>query len=149
VDDGVFTPGTPEVEIDRQDGLPLAIEGERGKMGSLTLTNDRILFVDEKFGSQTGNLVGDLVGAALQSRHEEKSGGPREIVRLAEVRGARRQRRRMLLDLYELTLADGTTCRVHRKLLKKWDPTIRRLVAERHGLAVADAAPDGWRSEPR
>jgi hypothetical protein len=149
VDDEVFAPGTPEVEIDRQDGLPLAIEGERGKMGSLTLTNDRVLFVDEKFGSHTGNLVGDLVGAALQGRHEAKAGGPREIVRLAEVRGARRQRRRMLLDLYELTLADGTTCRVHRKLLKKWDPTIRRLVVERHGLAIADATADGWRSEPR
>jgi hypothetical protein len=100
--------------------LPVAVEGERGKMGS---------------------------GAALQDRHEKKAGGPREIVRLAEVRGARRQRRRMLLDLYELTLADGTRCRVHRKLLKKWDPTIRRLMVERHGLAITDHGPDGWRSE--
>jgi hypothetical protein len=46
----------------------------------------------------------------------------------------------MLPDLYELTLTDGSTCRTHRKLHKKWDATIRRLLTERHGAAVVEDA---------
>jgi hypothetical protein len=57
------------------------------------------------------------------------------------------QHRKMLPDLYMLTRADGKTCRLHRGLRKKWDPTIRRLLAERHGLSVSDDG-DGWRVEP-
>ena len=54
----------------------------------------------------------------------------------------------MLPDLFELTFAEGTTCRTHRKLHKKWDATIRRLLTERHGAEVVEDGPDGWRVEP-
>jgi hypothetical protein len=147
LDDAIFAPGTPEVEIDRHDGMPIKLEGEIGKMANLALTNDRILFTHQKFGtSGSESAAGTILAAMLQGRSEQKAGGPREIVRLAEVRGGRRQRRRLMLDMYELTLADGSTFRTHRKLRKKWDATIRRLVAERHGVAIVEDGDDGWRA---
>jgi hypothetical protein len=114
-------------------------------MCNLTLTNDRILSVDQKFGtSGSESAVGMVLAAAMQAAAEHKAGGPRDVVRLAEIRGGRLQRRRLLPDLYELTLADGSTCRMHRKLRKKWDATIRRLVTERHGIAGVEEIEDGW-----
>ena len=53
------------------------------------------------------------------------------------------QERRLIPDLYELTLADGRTVRIHRKLRKKWDATIRRLLTERHGATVSEDG-DAW-----
>jgi hypothetical protein len=68
-------------------------------------------------------------------------------VRLADLRGGRLQRRRLIPNLYELTLADGSTFRTHRSLRKRWDETIRRLLSERHALTVTHDG-DGWRAEP-
>jgi hypothetical protein len=141
-DEAAFARGTPEVEIDRRDGMPVYVQHEKNDMGDLTLTNDRILFVSNKLGA-TGTLIGDLVGSALQGDQKRH-----EIVRLADLRGGRMQNRRLVPDLYELTLADGRSVRIHRKLRKKWDATIRRLLTERHGVTVTQDG-DGWRAEPR
>ena len=81
MDDAAFAPHAPEVEIDRRDGMPLYIEGEKNDMGDLTLTNDRILFVSNKLGA-SGNLIGDLIGSALQGDQKKH-----EVVRLADLRG--------------------------------------------------------------
>ena len=131
--------------MDRIDGMPVMVDGERGRMGDVVLTNDRILY-GEKFGP-TGNLIGDLAASALETRSEKKAGGPRIAARLADVRAASLQRRRLLPDLYVLTLEDGSRCRTHRKLRKKWDGTIRRLLTERHGLTVVHEGADGWQAE--
>jgi len=146
MDDAAFAPDTPEVEIFRKDGTPVAIEGERGKMGEIMLTNERILLTHESFGP-SGTLVGGIVELAAEGVANRGAKGPREIVRLSQLRAGGTQRRRMIPDLYMLTLADGSTVRLHRVLRKKWDPTIRRLISERHGLTVTDDG-DGWRAEP-
>jgi hypothetical protein len=131
--------------MDRIDGMPVMVDGERGRMGDVVLTNDRILY-GEKFGP-TGNLIGDLAASALETRSEKKAGGPRIAARLADVRAASLQRRRLLPNLYVLKLEDGSRCRTHRKLRKKWDGTIRRLLTERHGLTVVHENADGWQAE--
>jgi hypothetical protein len=149
MDDEAFRPGTPEVEINRKDGMPAFVSGERGKMGLVVLTNDRIVFTDKTFGGATGNIIGDLAGSAVQA-HKDKmagGGGPRELVRLGDLRGGRLQRRRLIPNLYELTLADGSTFRTHRRLHKKWDQTIRRLLSERHAPTVTDDG-DSWHAVP-
>ena len=105
------------------------------------LTNDRLLFVSNKLGA-SGNLIGDLIGSALQGDQKKH-----EVVRIADLRGGRIQTRRLVPDLYELTLADGGRVRTHRKLHKRWDATIRRLLTDRHGATVTDDG-DAWRAEP-
>ena len=142
MDEASFAPDAPEAELDRRTGMPVYIQGEKNDMGDLTLTNDRILFVSNKLGA-TGNLIGDLVGSALQGEQKKH-----EIVRLPELRAGGLQKRRLVPDLYELKLADGRSVRVHRKLRKKWDATIRRLLTERHGVTVTEDG-DAWRAEPR
>jgi hypothetical protein len=142
MDEAAFAPGTPEVELDRRAGMPVYVQGQKNDLGDLTLTNDRILFISNKLGA-SGNIIGDLIGGALQGEQKKH-----EIASLSDVRGGRLQNRRVVPDLYELTLADGRSVRVHRKLRKKWDATIRRLLSERHGATVTQDG-DTWRAEPR
>jgi hypothetical protein len=121
-------------------------QGERGKIGFVTLTNDRILFSQQKFDSAPGTgAVAALVAHQLQKRSEKKSGGPREVLSLADIRSAKKIRRPLRGDLYEFTLADGSTCGVGGSAGKPWDPKLRRLLTERHGRTLADDAEDAWR----
>ena len=143
--DEAFTPGTDEVELEHNGGTACSIRGERGKLGTVVLTNDRILFSQQKFASADGGVLGALVADQLQKRSERKAGGPREVLALGELRGARLNRRRLLPDLYEFTLEDGSICWVSHNVRKTWDPTIRRLLAERHGRTVVDDGEESWR----
>lgn len=142
-----FAPGAPEVELEQRRGIAVSVRGERGKMGTAVLTNDRILFTQQKFAAAGGGLLEAVVADQLQKRHERKAGGPQEVLALAELRGARMNRRRLLPDLYEFTLADGSTCWLSRDVRKTWDPAIRRLLVERHGRTVVDDGEGGWRVE--
>jgi len=146
--DDLYAPGTAEVEIEREKGQPVMVDDERGKLGWVMLTNDRILFTHQKFAAGPGGgALPSLVAGTLQKRSEKKAGGPREVAALADVRAGTPVKRRMLPDLYELSLADGSTCRLSAKLGKKWSPTIRRLLTERHGRTVVDEGGDSWRAE--
>jgi hypothetical protein len=143
-----FAPGAPEAEIERLKGQPVMVDGERGKLGWVMLTNDRILFTHQKFAAGgTAGALGGLVAAGLQKRSEKKAGGPREVVVLSKVTGAQPVKRRMLADLWELEMADGSTCRLAAKTGKKWDPTIRRLLTDRHGKTVVEEGEGAWRVE--
>jgi hypothetical protein len=145
--DDAYAPGTAEVEIEREGGQPVMADEERGKLGWVMLTNDRILFTHQKFAAGPGGgALPALVAGKLQKRSEKKAGGPREVARLTDVRGGKPVKRRLLPDLYELALADGSTCRLSAKLGKKWSPTIQRLVAERHGRTVVEDGEHAWRA---
>lgn len=143
-----FAPGAEESEIDRRSGAAVSVGGERGKLGWVMLTNDRILFTQQKFASTGGaGALGALVVDQLQKRSERKAGGPSEVLKLADVRAAKLKKRRLLPDLYEFTLADGSTCWTSKDIRKHWDSLIRRLLTERHGRTVIDDGADGWRVE--
>jgi hypothetical protein len=146
VGDDAFTPGTGEVDLDHQGGVAVSIRGERGKMGTAILTNDRILFTQQKFAAAGGGALAALAADRLQQRSEKKS-GPREVLALTEVTGARRNRRRFLPDLYEFTLNDGSTSWLSENMRERWDAQIRRLLAERHGRSTVDEADEAWRVE--
>lgn len=137
--DDAYAPDAPESEIDVAKGCASEVNDERGKMGNLTLTNDRLLF--EPTGPSSGNLIGDLVGSALPQFNQDA----RVLLTIAEVRGAGIKKRRLLPDLYEFTQADGSTCRLPMKQGRKWEPIVRQLLTERHGRPVSEAG-DGWRA---
>lgn len=142
MDGEAFAPGTPEAEVDRVSGGTVEAGGGRGRRGDITLTNDRILFATGTGSPATGNLIGDLAAAALDHK---LSGDDGVLLQLSEVVGGHPHRRRLLPDLFEFAQADGHTVRLPMKHGRRWSPLIRRLVAERHGLAVADDGPDAWR----
>ena len=141
----VFTAGSPEVDVNSSRKSLVMQEGERGKIGTVVLTNDRMLFTQQKFDSGVGGgALGALVAEGLQKRSEKKSGGPRELFSLSEVQGIKKVRRRMRGDIYEFTLIDGTTCAVDAKAMKGWNETVLRLLAERHGRTVSEVGEDAW-----
>jgi hypothetical protein len=141
----LYAPGTPEEEIERRAKVLVMPGDGRGKIGYAMLTNDRILFQQQKWDAGPGGgALTALVADRLQKRSEAKSGGPREIVPLANVTAVRMIRRRLRGDVYEFTLDDGSTCAVGADAAKKWNPTILRLLAERHGKAVSKDEQDSW-----
>src|SRR5919197_4951090 len=136
--DDTFLPGSEETEIERRGDGWAKREGERGKLGALTLTNDRVLFMQRKFASSgTAGMLGGLVAGLLQLRSERKT-GPQPAFALADVRAARPLARRFG-EQWEFTLADGSTCAIGGKGLREaWEPLVRRLIPERHGLPGSD-----------
>ena len=141
----IYSPGAPEAEIDRRAKALVMPQDERGKIGYVMLTNDRILFTQQKWDAGPGGgALAALVAKGLQSRSEKKSGGPREIVSLSEVSGIRKIRRRMRGDVYEFTMSDGSTSAVDAKAVKQWNGLILRLLAERHGRSVSEVGEDAW-----
>lgn len=114
MDDDAFAAGTPEAEHEHHGSALLG--GKVAKMGRAVLTNDRILFVDQKYNqgraAATGGILAGIVADKLQKRHE--AGGS------------------------ERRLNDG---------FKKWDPLLRRVLAERHGRRVVEDGSDAWRAE--
>lgn len=147
--DEVFSPDAPETQLDQRGGTGVVIQGERGKLGWLTLTNDRVLFTHQKFAASPGTgALAAGVAAALQKRSEKKAGGPREVFSLTEVSSARFVKRRWPLgDLYEFTLTNGATCGLGKSLLAAWDAHIRRLISERHGRTVVEDGSHSWHVE--
>jgi hypothetical protein len=141
----LFSPGTPEAEIDRRAKTLVMPEDERGKIGYVMLTNDRILFTQQKWDAGPGGgALAALVAKGLQSRSEAKSDGPREVVALSEVSEIKKIRRRMRGDVYEFTMSDGSTCAVDAKAIKSWNGMILRLLAERHGRSVSEVGENAW-----
>jgi hypothetical protein len=143
--DEVFTPGSPEAEIDQRKKVLVMPQDERGKIGYVVLTNDRILFSQQKWDAGVGGgALTTLVAQGLNKRADKKSGGPQEIIPLADVRSIKVIRRRMRGDVYEFTMADGSTCAVDKSAMKHWDDTVRRLLTERHGRSVSADGEDSW-----
>jgi hypothetical protein len=143
--DELYSPGAPEQEIDRRAKVLVMPQDERGKIGYAMLTNDRILFQQQKWDAGPGGgALTALVADRLQKHSEKKSGGPREIVPLSNVTAIRRIRRVFRGDVYEFTFDDGSTCAVDATAAKKWNPMILRLLAERHGRTVNEDEEDAW-----
>jgi hypothetical protein len=143
VDDEAFAPGTPEVQLDGVPNQPIWSEGKR-RIGSILLTNDRIMFIKEAGGGPPTGLVAQLLSAPLEilAQANERA---QVVVPLPEVTRARVVPRRLVADLYELTLDDGSTCRFGKHLQTRWDPIIQRLMSERHNRPVVDEGSSGWR----
>lgn len=143
VDDQAFAPGTPEVQLDAVPNQPIWSEGKR-RIGSILLTNDRILVIKDAGGGPPTGLVAQLLSAPLEilAHANERA---QVVVILADVTRARVVPRRLVADLYEFTLADGSTCRFGKHLQTRWDPMIQRLMTERHNRPVVDEGSSGWR----
>jgi hypothetical protein len=144
----VFGAGLPEGEVERRSKVLVMPHGQRGMIAHVILTNDRILFSRQLFASPgEGGLAALLVERQIQKQYDEGSGGPTELLALADIRSAKKLRRPLRGDLYEFTLEDGSTGGLGASAGKTWDPQIRRLLTERHGRSVVDDGDTGWRVE--
>jgi hypothetical protein len=146
VSDQNFAPDAPEVQLDEVPTQPVWVHGKRPRVGSVVLTNDRILFIKSAGAAPQSGLAGQLLSAPLDALAQTLERA-QEVVSLSEMTGAKVVPRRLVADLYEVTLADGSTCRFGKHLRERWELTIRRLLTERHGRSVVDDGDDAWRVE--
>jgi hypothetical protein len=145
VDESAFLPGTEEVEI--EEHLDALIDGgQRARIGRAVLTNDRIIFVDQKYNSgmaaATGGILAALVTNKLQKKHEAK--GPFLDLPIAEITRVARAKKLLNKDL--LVFEAGGIERRFNEAFSKWAPLLRRLLNERHGKTITDDGPDAWRA---
>ncbi len=143
MDEQAFLPGTPQVQLEEVPTVPVWIRDERAKVGSLVLTNHRILFIKGS-GGPPEPLVTQLLSASLEmlARATEHA---QVLIVLAEIARASVFPRRLVADLHEFTLADGSSCRVGKRLGERWEPTIHRLLTERHQRSVVPDGTGAWR----
>jgi hypothetical protein len=146
MDEQAFAPDASEAKLDEVPTQPLWVDGKRAKVGSLALTNDRILFVKDVGGAGGAGLVESILaapGEVLAASTERAQ----VVVALPLLTRARVVPRRLVADLYEFTLSDGSTCRVGKHVGKRWEPTIHRLLTERHQRSIVNEGNAGWRVE--
>jgi hypothetical protein len=144
MDEAAFAPDAPEAKLDQLPSQPVWVQGKRAKIGSIALTNDRILFVEGASGAGEGGLIESLLSAPLEMLAEAKERA-RVVVTLPQLTGGTVVPRRLVADLYEFTHADGSKCRVGKHIGERWEPTIHRLLTERHGRSVSREGTAGWR----
>lgn len=146
VDDRAFASDSPEVQLDEVPTQPVWIQGKRSTVGSVVLTNDRILFIRGASGSPQSGLVGQLLSVPLDALAQALERA-QVVVSLPDVTGAKVVPRRLVADLYEFRLADGSTCRFGKHLGERWEQTIHRLLTQRHGRSIVPDGAGAWRVE--
>ena len=144
MDDSAFTPGTPETELEGHKGV-LVRGGLKSKIGRAVLTNDRILFFDQKYnaGAATaaGGLLAGLLAAKLEKRHEK--GGPLLDLSLTEVTRVQRATKHRNKDL--MIVEAGQEQHRFNEGYSTWAPLLRRLLEQRHDRTVVPDGEDAWR----
>jgi hypothetical protein len=143
VDERTFQPGTPEVQIEEVPTMPVWIGDRRAQVGSLVLTNDRMLWIKETGAGAAESVITELLatpGQVLARAREEAQ----VLMPLGELARARIVPRRVVANLYEFTLADGSIFRIGARLAQRWEPTIQRLLTERHQRSVVRDDSEGW-----
>ena len=143
VDEAAFLPGTPEVELEEHKDV-LTGQGWP-KMGRALLTNDRIVFVDQRFNEgaamASGGILAGVVARKLQKRHEAK--GAALDVPLASITRVARGQKRSNKKILVLEL-DGGERRLN-EAFERWEPLLRRLLVERHAGNLVEDGEDAWR----
>jgi hypothetical protein len=144
VDDSAFRPGTDEVELDEHAEV-ISGGNERARIGRVVLTNDRIVFVDQKYNSgaaaASGGILAALLVDKLQKKHEAK--GPFLDLPLTEL--TRVARGKKLLNKNLLVFEAGGLERRLNSGYAEWAPLLRRLLEERHGKTIVADGEDAWR----
>lgn len=143
MDEDAFQPGTPEVELERHKNV-LVRGGLKSKMGHAVLTNDRILFMDQKYNATAataaGGLLAGLVAAKLEKKHAQR--GPLLDLPLGQITRVERATKHRNQDL--IVVSAGAEQHRFNEGYSKWEPLLRRLVTERHGRTISPDGDDAW-----
>jgi hypothetical protein len=115
------------------------------KLGTAILTQDRILFYDEKFSKTgTGGILEDLVVNTLQKRHEAR--GPMVEIALSSLTGLALQKKLLSRNRLSISTTDGDF--LFSEGWKEWGPLLRDILTRHHDRRVTEQTPEVWRIEP-
>jgi hypothetical protein len=145
MDDDAFRPGTPEVQLQDLGTVLMAGGPFSNKRGHALLTNDRVLFSDQKFDAAMSTAVGGVLAGTLASGLEKlrKEHPPMVDMPLTDITRVSHVTKLTVRDILVIETAAGETRFANG--FKDWSPLLRRALSERHGRTVADDGEDAFR----
>jgi hypothetical protein len=145
MDDDAFRPGTPEVQLQDLATVLMAGGPFSNKRGHALLTNDRVLFSDQKFDAAMSTAVGGVLAGTLASGLEKlrKEHPPMVDMPLTDITKVSHVTKLTVRDILVIETAAGETRFANG--FKDWSPLLRRALSERHGRTVADDGEDAFR----
>ena len=144
-DEQAFSPGTPETEVADLQTVLIGGGPLSNKRGHALLTNDRLVFNDQRFAPvQAGGVGGPLAGMLASALESRRKGRPPLLdFPLTDVTGVAHVTKLTVRDI--LVVETGETEYRFAQGFKQWSPLLRRLLAERHGRSIQDDGPDAFR----
>ncbi|MCU1394183.1 MAG: hypothetical protein JWM34_2611 [Ilumatobacteraceae bacterium] len=116
--------------------------GASATMGTAVLTDQRLIFFDQRFAANVGigGVAGAAVAGALQHRHE--ADGPLFAIDLDQIVGAGQRRKMLNKDRIAITTGAGEV--LLNDGWKRFGPALREAIAAR-GRTVVDDGAEAWR----
>jgi len=144
MDEDAFQTGTPEDLLHDQATVLMAGGSLKNKRGHAHLTNDRVLFMDQRFDPKQAGAVGGALAGALAEQLEKrrKERPPMVDFPLTDITRVSHVTKLTVRDILVIETAAGETR--FSTGFKEWNPLLRRALTERHGRTVVDDGPDGW-----
>jgi len=145
MDEDAFRPSTREVELHNQATVLMASGPISNKRGNALLTNDRVLFTDQRFNAAMATGVGGVLAGSLAAQLEKlrKEHPPLVDLSLTDVTRISHVTKLTVRDILVIETAGGETRLANG--FKAWSPLLRRALTERHGRTVDEDGQDAWR----
>ena len=145
MDDQALASGTPEAEIAEQATVLMGGNALKNKRGHLLVTNDRILFSDQRFDPATSGAVGGALAGMLASALESRRKGRPPLLDfpLSDITRVSHVKKLTVRDILVIE-AGGSEYRFSEGYAAI-GPVLRRVLTERHGRTVEDDGAEAWR----
>jgi hypothetical protein len=145
MDEHAFRPGTPEDLLHDQATVLISGGPLKNKRGHAHLTNDRVLFMDQRFDATQAQAVGGMLAGALaeQLERRRKERPPMVDLRLTDITRVSHVKKLTVRDILVIETASGETRFANG--FQSWNPLLRRALTERHRRTVVDEGPDSWK----
>jgi hypothetical protein len=144
VDEQAFRSGTPEELLHDQATVLISGGPLKNKRGHAHLTNDRVLFMDQRFNPAQASAVGGALAGALAEQLEKrrKDRPPMVDLPLTEITRVSHVKKLTVRDILVIETRAGETRFANG--FQAWSPLLRRALTERHGRTVVDDGADAW-----
>ena len=142
--DDAFGTDMAETELGRKATVLMGTNVLKNKRGQLLLTNDRILFTDQRLDpTLAGGVGGALAGAVaegLQRMRKEKP--PLMDVPLTDVTSVAHAKKTTVRDILIIRVGDNEYR--FSEGYEALGPSMIRALTERHGRTVTQDGPESW-----
>jgi hypothetical protein len=144
MDEQAFRSGTAEELLHDQQTVLISGGPLKNKRGHAHLTNDRVLFMDQRFNPSQAGAVGGMLAGALAEQLEKrrKERPPMVDLPLTDITRVSHVKKLTVRDILVIETAAGETRFANG--FQAWNPLLRRVLTERHGRTVVDEGPDAW-----
>ena len=145
MDHQTLAPGTPEAELAEKQTVLMGGNALKNKRGHLLVTNDRILFSDQRFDPAMSGAVGGALAGMLASALESRRKGKPPLLDfpLSDITRVSHVKKLTVRDI--LVIETGGDEVKFSEGYAALAPVLRRALTERHGRTIQDDGAGAWR----